>query len=66
MGELNMKDVYILAIESSCDETSIAIVKNGCEVVAITILTQMYTCKLWRGSTRNSIKNAYRKYYNGT
>ena len=38
-----MKDVYILAIESSCDETSIAIVKNGCEVVAITILTQMYT-----------------------
>ena len=38
-----MKDVYILAIESSCDETSIAIVKNGCDVVAITILTQMYT-----------------------
>ena len=38
-----MKDVYILAIESSCDETSIAIVKNGYEVVAITILTQMYT-----------------------
>ena len=24
-----MKDIYILAIESSCDETSIAIVKNG-------------------------------------
>ena len=24
-----MKDVYILAIESSCDETSMAIVKNG-------------------------------------
>lgn len=38
-----MKDVYILAIETSCDETSIAIVKNGHEVVAITILTQMKT-----------------------
>ena len=38
-----MKDVYILAIETSCDETSIAIVKNGSEVVAITILTQMDT-----------------------
>ena len=38
-----MKDIYILAIETSCDETSIAIVKNGHEVIAITILTQMYT-----------------------
>ena len=26
---INMKDVYILAVESSCDDTSIAIVKNG-------------------------------------
>ena len=38
-----MKDIYILAIETSCDETSIAIVKNGHEVVSITILTQMDT-----------------------
>ena len=38
-----MKDVYILAIESSCDETSIAIIKNGVEDVATTILTQMDT-----------------------
>ncbi len=38
-----MKDVNILSIETSCDETSIAIVKNGCEVVALTILTQMDT-----------------------
>ncbi len=36
-----MKDVYILSVETSCDETSIAIVKNGNEVVALTILTQM-------------------------
>ena len=38
-----MKDVYILAIESSCDETSISIIKNGCTDIATTILTQMDT-----------------------
>lgn len=36
-----MKDVYILAVETSCDETSIAIVKNGREDVATTVLSQM-------------------------
>ena len=36
-------DVYILAIESSCDETSMAIVKNGCEVISLSITTQMDT-----------------------
>ena len=29
---MNKKDVLILGIESSCDETSIAVVKNGREV----------------------------------
>ncbi len=38
-----MKDVYILAIETTCDETSIAIVKNGKEVISNTVLTQMDT-----------------------
>ena len=38
-----MKDIYILAIETSCDETSIAIVKNGKDVVALTVVTQMDT-----------------------
>ena len=38
-----MKDVYILGIESSCDETSMSIIKNGCEEVATTVLTQMDT-----------------------
>ena len=36
-----MKDVYILAIESSCDETSMAIVKNGREIESFTVLSQM-------------------------
>ena len=38
-----MKDIKILSIETSCDETSIAIVKNGIDVVALSILTQMDT-----------------------
>jgi len=38
-----MKDVYILSVETSCDETSIAIIKNGTEVVSLTVLTQMDT-----------------------
>lgn len=38
-----MKETYILAIESSCDETSVAIVKNGCEDIATVIATQIST-----------------------
>lgn len=38
-----MKDVYILAVETTCDETSIAVVKNGKEVVGDIILSQMDT-----------------------
>lgn len=34
-------DVYILAVESSCDETSIAIVKNGNEVIGMSTNTQI-------------------------
>ena len=44
-----MKDVYILAIESSCDETSMSIIKDGTEDVATTILTQMNTHALYGG-----------------
>ena len=44
-----MKDVYILAVESSCDETSVAIVKNGSEVVALEVMTQIDTHALYGG-----------------
>ena len=37
------KDVYILGIESSCDETSVSIVKNGCDDIATIVLSQMDT-----------------------
>ena len=36
-------DTYILGIESSCDETSVSIVKNGNEEIATVILSQMDT-----------------------
>lgn len=36
-----MKDIYILAIESSCDETSVSIIKNGHEDVATVINSQI-------------------------
>lgn len=44
-----MKDVYILGVETSCDETSLAIVKNGKEVVAMEVFTQIDTHMLYGG-----------------
>lgn len=36
-----MKDVYVLAFESSCDETSVSVIKNGHDEIATVVLTQM-------------------------
>ena len=36
-----MKDIYVLGIESSCDETSAAVVKNGREVLSNVINSQI-------------------------
>lgn len=36
-----MKDLYILGIETSCDETSVSIVKNGKDEIATVVLSQM-------------------------
>lgn len=36
-------DTYILAIESSCDETSVSIIKNGNVEIATVVLSQMDT-----------------------
>lgn len=44
-----MKDVYILAVETSCDETSLAIVKNGKDVIGLEVYTQMDTHALYGG-----------------
>ena len=46
----NMKeDVYILAIESSCDETAASVVKNGREVLSNVISSQIELHKLYGG-----------------
>lgn len=57
-----MKDTYIFAIESSCDETSAAIVKNGTEILASTVLTQIDVHALFGGvvpeiASRKHIEN---------
>ena len=43
------KDVLILAIESSCDETAAAVVKNGRDVLSNIIYSQIELHKLYGG-----------------
>ncbi len=56
------KDIYILGIESSCDETSVAVVKNGREVLSMVTNTQIDIHKLYGGvvpeiASRNHVMN---------
>lgn len=56
------KDIYILGIESSCDETSCAIVKNGNEDIATVVLTQIDVHKSFGGvvpeiASRHHVRN---------
>jgi N6-L-threonylcarbamoyladenine synthase len=44
-----IKDIYILAIETSCDETAAAVVKNGREVLSNIISSQIDLHKLYGG-----------------
>ncbi len=44
-----VKDIYILAIESSCDETAAAVVKNGREVLSNVISSQIALHTLYGG-----------------
>ena len=43
------EDVYILAIESSCDETAASVVKNGREVLSNVISSQIALHTLYGG-----------------
>lgn len=43
------QDCYILAVETSCDETSAAVVKNGTEVLSNLIASQIETHKAFGG-----------------
>ena len=56
------KDMYILGIESSCDETSASIVKNGTEEIATVISSQIDIHKNYGGvvpeiASRHHVKN---------
>lgn len=46
---MNNKDIYIMAIETSCDETSCSIVKNGIEDIATVVNSQIDVHKLYGG-----------------
>ena len=57
-----MKDVFILAIESSCDETSVSIIKNGNEEISTVILSQIDIHKKFGGvvpeiASRSHVEN---------
>ena len=57
-----MKDKFILAIESSCDETSMSIIKNGHIEISTVTLSQMDIHKQYGGvvpeiASRNHIEN---------
>ena len=57
-----MRDVFILGIESSCDETSFSIVKNGVEEIATVISSQIDIHKDYGGvvpeiASRNHVMN---------
>ena len=57
-----MNDVYILGIETSCDETSCSIVKNGTEEINTVILSQIDIHMLYGGvvpeiASRNHVKD---------
>ncbi|MFV0275500.1 MAG: tRNA (adenosine(37)-N6)-threonylcarbamoyltransferase complex transferase subunit TsaD [Bacilli bacterium] len=47
--EINKKDIYILGIETSCDETSMSIVKNGRQEIKSVVLTQIPVHKQFGG-----------------
>lgn len=57
-----MKDTYIFAIESSCDETACSIVKNGHEIISSVVLSQIDIHTNYGGvvpeiASRNHVKN---------
>lgn len=59
---MEKKDILILGIESSCDETSVAVVKNGREILSLVTNTQIDIHKLYGGvvpeiASRNHIMN---------
>ncbi len=51
---MTKKDVRILAFESSCDETSTAVIKNGREIESLIVATQIKS-QIGRASCRERV-----------
>jgi N6-L-threonylcarbamoyladenine synthase len=49
VGEFKMKDIYVLGIETSCDETAAAVVKNGKEILSNVVASQIESHKRFGG-----------------
>jgi N6-L-threonylcarbamoyladenine synthase len=49
VGEFMIKDTYVLGIETSCDETAVAIIKNGMEIVTNIVSSQIESHKRFGG-----------------
>ncbi len=49
MGEFMKKDIFVLGIETSCDETAVAIIKNGTEIVTNIVSSQIESHKRFGG-----------------
>ncbi|MGT2652693.1 tRNA (adenosine(37)-N6)-threonylcarbamoyltransferase complex transferase subunit TsaD [Staphylococcus aureus] len=43
------KDILILAVETSCDETSVSVIKNGRDILSNTVLSQIESHKRFGG-----------------
>ncbi|RGI30838.1 MULTISPECIES: tRNA (adenosine(37)-N6)-threonylcarbamoyltransferase complex transferase subunit TsaD [Enterococcaceae] len=46
---MEKKEIYIIAIESSCDETSVAVVKNGNDILSNIVASQINSHKRFGG-----------------
>ena len=55
-----MKDIIVLGIESSCDETAVAIVKNRKEILSSVVATQIDVHKEFGGVIPTCISHCLR------
>ena len=60
-----MKDVLIMGIESSCDETSVSIVKNGREVLSNVINSQIDIHEIYGGVVPEIASRCHTEVING-
>ena len=60
-----MKDILVLGIESSCDETSVSVVKNGREVLSNVINSQIKIHEEYGGVVPEIASRCHTEVING-